>query len=146
MTEVYFYILEGEQADAAMHFACRLAEKAYHSGHRVFIHVTDEAQVSAMDRLLWQFRQSSFVPHETESNQAREDDLQLSPVVIGCREPAPEFNDFLINLEGDPAPFLSRFARYNEIVGPHALKQARQQYRQLKSQGYALTTHHIRDR
>lgn len=141
MTEVYFYILESDRADAVMHFACRLTEKAYHAGHRIFIHVTSEAQVATMDRLLWQFRQGSFVPHETDNELTQGDDL--CPVIIGCRAPPVAFDDFLVNIEGDTSAFHARFARCNEIVGPHALGLARQKYRHYKDQGYALTTHHI---
>lgn len=141
MTKVFFYILEDESADATAHFACRLTEKAHAEGHRVFIHVSDEAQTEEMNRLLWQFRQGSFVPHTTLNELAAGDDL--TPVVVGNGEPPAGFDDILINLEGEIGGFFSRFARHNEIVGPQAMAAARRRYRYFKDRGYQLTTHKI---
>ena len=141
MTEVFFYILEDEAADAAAQFACRLAEKAHGEGHRVFIHVADAAGAEALDGLLWRFRQNSFVPHAAVADLAEDDDL--TPVVIGAGEPPAGFDDVLINVDGDVGGFFSRFARHNEIVGPARRAAARGQYRFYKDRGYRLTTHKI---
>lgn len=141
MTEVFFYILEDEAANATARFACRLTEKAHGEGHRAFIHVADAAQASAIDDLLWQFRQGSFVPHATIDALEADDDL--TPVVIGSGEPPAGFDDVLINLGGEVGPFFSRFARHNEIVGPAEVAAARQRYRFFKDRGYHLTTHKI---
>lgn len=141
MTEVFFYILEDASAEAPAHFACRLAEKAHGAGHRLFIHVADDARAEAMDRMLWQFRQGSFVPHATTSTLAADDDL--TPVVIGSGEPPAGFNDLLINVESEIDGFFSRFTRHNEIVGPGNLAAARRRYKYFKDRGYKLTTHKI---
>ncbi|HET7315673.1 DNA polymerase III subunit chi [Salinisphaera sp.] len=141
MTEVFFYILEDEAADATAHFACRLAEKAHGEGHRVFIHVADAAQTAALDNMLWQFRQGSFVPHTATDALAPDDDL--TPVVIGAGEPPAGFDDILLNVGGEVGGFFSRFARHNEIVGPESMAAARHRYRFFKDRGYQLTTHKI---
>lgn len=141
MTEVFFYILEDQTANAAAHFACRLTEKAHGEGHRVFVHVADSEAVSALDDLLWQFRQGSFVPHTAAD--ALEADDRLTPVVIGTGEPPAGFDDVLINVGGDVSGFFSRFARHNEVVGPERVAAAREQYRFYKDRGYELTTHKI---
>ncbi|MGB7754863.1 MAG: DNA polymerase III subunit chi [Salinisphaera sp.] len=141
MTEVFFYILEDEAADATAQFACRLTEKAHGEGHRVFIHAADAAQAAALDELLWRFRQGSFVPHATAD--ALEPDDDITPVIIGAGEPPAGFDDVLINIGGEVGGFFSRFARHNEIVGPQAMAAARRQYRFFKDRGYQLTTHKI---
>lgn len=141
MTEVFFYILEDSADDAGARLACRLAEKAHDGGHRVYLHVADQAESDALDTLLWQFRQGSFVPHETSAQRAADDDL--TPVVIGSGEPPSGFDDVLINVSGDVSGFFSRFARHNEIVPPAAVESARSRYRFYKDRGYALTTHKI---
>ena len=41
MTKIDFYILKLDTVTAAMHYACRLAEKAYRSGHDVYLHCDD---------------------------------------------------------------------------------------------------------
>lgn len=141
MTEVFFYILEDKAAGATAYFACRLAEKAHAEGHRVFIHVADDAQAAMLDDMLWQFRQGSFVPHTTAETLEPDDDL--TPVIIGAGQPPAGFDDVLINIGGDVGGFFSRFARHNEIVGPDNMAAARRQYRFFKDRGYQLTTHKI---
>lgn len=141
MTEIFFYILEDERQDADLHFACRLAEKAYNEGHRIYMHVPDARQAQNMDRLLWQFRQGSFVPHANLSQLDPHDDL--TPVIIGCQEPPPGMDDFLINIGGTVDTFFSRFIRHNEIVSSEHLAAARQKYRFFRDRGYALKTHKI---
>ena len=141
MTEVFVYILEDEAEDASARFACRLTEKAHENGHRVYLHVADEAAADTLDALLWVFRQGSFVPHAKMAALEADDDL--TPVVIGCGEPPPGFDDMLINLGGEVGSFFSRFARHNEIVAPTDVDSARTRYRFYKDRGYALTTHKI---
>lgn len=141
MTEVFFYILEDDAADAAERFACRLTEKAHAGGHRVYLHVADDEQAQRLDRQLWLFRQGSFVPHVTAT--ALEASDTLTPVVIGAGEPPPGFDDILINVGGDTGTFFSRFARHNELVAPHDVDNARTRYQFYKDRGYALTTHRI---
>lgn len=141
MTEVFFYILEDEAADATQRFACRLTEKAHAGGHRVYLHVADDDQAQQLDRLLWLFRQGSFVPHATVAELASDD--TLTPVVIGHGEPPAGFDDVLVNVGGDVGAFFSRFARHNELVPPAAVSAARSLYRFYKDRGYALTTHRI---
>lgn len=141
MTEVFFYILEDDAADASERFACRLTEKAHAGGHRVYLHVADDEQAQRLDRQLWLFRQGSFVPHVTTA--ALEADDTLTPVVIGSGEPPPGFDDMLVNVGGDAGTFFSRFARHNELVPPAAVDDARALYRFYKDRGYTLTTHRI---
>ena len=141
MTEVLFYILEDDAAEADQRFACRLAEKAHAGGHRIYLHVASAEQVKAVDTLLWVFRQGSFVPHAAADDLAASDGR--TPVVIGRGPPPPGFDDVLINLGGDVTSFFSRFSRHSEIVAPGAREDARARYRFYKDRGYALTTHKI---
>src|SRR5699024_533493 len=121
---------------------CRLTEKAQTAGHRLFLHTADAAQTAALDRMLWTFRQGSFVPHATRDNRAADDDL--TPVVIGHGEPPPGFDDILVNLDGDVSHFFSRFRRHMEVVGPGRRDVARTAYRFYRDRGYELKTHQIK--
>lgn len=141
MTEVLFYILDNDAPDAAPHFACRLTEKAHAAGHRLYLHTADAAQATALDRLLWTFRQGSFVPHARAHDFAADD--SRTPVVVGSGEPPPAFDDILINLDGDVSGFFSRFRRHMEIVAPARRDAARAAYKFFRDRGYDLTTHHI---
>ncbi|MEA2080825.1 MAG: DNA polymerase III subunit chi, partial [Pseudomonadota bacterium] len=63
MTQVDFYLLQDDSAQNRISFACRLADKAYRLGNRVFIHTESAEQSRRLDDLLWTFQQNSFVPH-----------------------------------------------------------------------------------
>lgn len=142
MTEVLFYILDNDAPDAAPHFACRLTEKAYAAGHRLYLHTANATQAAALDRMLWTFREGSFVPHVSSENLDADDDL--TPIVIGTGEPPPQFDDILINLDGDVSRFFSRFKRHMEVVTPAGRDAARTAYRFYRDRGYDLKTHHIK--
>ena len=67
--QVDFYILETAAAHEQLRTACRLAEKAWHKGHRVFIHTDSKETARSLDDMLWTYRQDSFVPHALFSGQ-----------------------------------------------------------------------------
>jgi DNA polymerase IIIc chi subunit len=52
MTKVDFYLL-GSDGDSRERIACRLAEKAWRLGNRVYLLAPDKAAAHALDDLLW---------------------------------------------------------------------------------------------
>ena len=56
MTQVDFYVLKDDSALNRVQFACRLADKAYRLGHRVYIHTESAQQTRQLDDLLWTFQ------------------------------------------------------------------------------------------
>jgi len=139
MTKVDFYILE----DPAAHqqFACRLAEKAWQQGHRVYIHTRDAAQSRQMDDLLWTFRDGSFLPHSLDDAA----DAEQVSVHIGHEGEPSQHDDVLINLDNEVPLFFSRFQRVAEVVaGDEQEKQAgRERFRFYRDRGYPLDSHTI---
>jgi DNA polymerase IIIc chi subunit len=63
MTRVDFYVLEPPSAAGHDRMMCRIVEKAWQQGHGVYVQCEDDAQARAFDDLLWQFQDTSFVPH-----------------------------------------------------------------------------------
>jgi DNA polymerase-3 subunit chi len=141
MTKVDFYLLTSCHALICEQFACKLAEKAYRLGHRIYIHVEDQHQAQAMDDLLWTFRQGSFIPHGlTGTEEAIE-----APVLIGHEDkPEVEMN-LLINLCPQVPRFFSHFQRIAEIIDRDEAKRhaGRKRYRYYRDQGCLLETHEI---
>jgi DNA polymerase-3 subunit chi len=138
VTKVDFYILQQGDENAAMHFACRLAEKAYRSNHTVYLHCDDLAASEALEKMLWQYRDESFVPHSCHPGDK-------NPVLIGCGEHAGEHGDVMINLAQEIPGFFSRFHRLAEIVAqqPARLKASRERYSLYNNRGYPLNTYSI---
>ena len=141
MTRIDFYILEQTAADNHLLFTCRLAEKIYSQGQRLYIHSSSEQQAAKLDDLLWSFRQGSFIPHGLYKNGQPAE----LPIHIG-HDAEPEAGmDALINLCQEVPAFFSRFPRVAEVIEPgEPGKQAgRERYRFYRDRGYPLESHTI---
>ena len=139
MTQVDFYILEEKAPRSRALFACRLAEKAFGLGHRVYLHTGSEGAARELDDLLWTFRDGSFLPHVLAG------DGEDAPVHIGHgTEPGEGFH-LLINLGPEVPSFFSRFERVAEVVDGDETQKARgrERFRFYKDRGYPLETHKL---
>lgn len=162
MSRIDFYVLSDQSVNGRPLLACRLAEKAYSLGHRVYIHTASAEQARRIDDLLWTFRQGSFVPHNLYS--ANNDDT--SPVLIGWDETtdtvverlagtlpvtaSSSFTDkakgtLLINLAQEVPPFFERFERVAEPVDQHPeiLQKSRDKFRFFREHGYTPESHRL---
>jgi DNA polymerase-3 subunit chi len=141
MTEVDFYILEDQARSTPFSIACRLAEKAWQQGRRVLVQVDGEQEAQHLERLLWTFREQSFVPH----GHLGKADPALNPILIGHDDSGGEEHDVLINLAAEIPGFFSRFERVAEIVppDPSAKAASRERFRFYRDRGYSLQTHKI---
>ena len=140
MTRVVFYLLASDSDRDRQVFACRLAEKAYRAGHKVFMHTDSDMQSQTVDDLLWTFRAGSFVPH------ARLNDTPPSPdqaVLIGCRAAPPDWRGIVINLSPACPPELDRLGRILEILerGEESRQAGRARYRKYQQMDFDLETH-----
>lgn len=142
MTRVDFYILEDSAGAARQQFVCRLAEKAWQQGHKVYVHTDDADQSSRLDELLWSFRDGSFLPHSLDTGP----DADSVMVHIGHSDEPLHHDDVLINL-GQAVPlFFSRFKRVAEVIaGDEQTRQAgRERFRFYRERGYPLESHTIK--
>ncbi|MDN5870079.1 MAG: DNA polymerase III subunit chi [Nitrococcus sp.] len=133
-----FYLLDTSEADARELFCCRLTEKAYRQGYRVFILNAGGAATRALDLRLWTFRAGSFIPHAMAA-QAEEE-----PVVLGEQPPAAAI-DLLINLTAQCPDQWQRLSRIAEIITQHpeALACARERFRSYRDGGAKPTYHRV---
>ena len=141
MTQVDFYILDEKANGNRYTLACRLAEKIYHQGRRVFIHTQSTDETRHMDRLLWTFRQGSFVPHARHE----EADPVNTPVIIGATSDVGDEHDVLINLSHQVPNCFSRFDRVAELIDkePEIKSAGRERFKFYRDRGYPLNTHNI---
>lgn len=144
MTRVDFYLVESADPHSRRVTACRLIEKAWRQGHKVYLQTASEAETGLMDNLLWTFRQGSFVPHEVYAGQGEAGE---TPIWLG-HGAAPEFMaDVLVNLGTDLPAGFERFGRLAEIVDQdEAVKRAgRVRYRGYQGQGCEVLTHELKN-
>jgi len=140
--QVDFYILPQTDPAAKHAYACRIANKAFGQGMTVFIATEDAAQSRAVDKLLWTFAQSSFVPHAVCDGERQEP--ARYPVQIGAGA-APDGFDLLISLRRDAPDSYAQFARVAELIINDADDKAagRARFRFYREQGVAPNTHNI---
>jgi DNA polymerase-3 subunit chi len=138
---VDFYLLASDQPDARRLIACRLLEKAYSRGHRVYVHCANQEDAELLDDLLWSFRDDSFVPH----NLLGEGPEPPPPVQIGFGKEPRGFNDILLNLAPEIPSFSTKFKRIMELVSNQETEkeQSRAHYKEYRARGCELNTHHI---
>lgn len=138
---VDFYLIANEEAQARWLLACRLLEKAYTKGHRVYVHCTNQSDAELLDELLWTFRDDSFIPHHLQG----EGPEPPPPVQIGYANEPRGFNDILLNLTDEIPAFFTRFKRVMELVSnvESEREQSRVRYKQYRAQGCELSVHEI---
>lgn len=137
MTSVDFYF----NAQDRLQVACRLAGKAHSQSKRVLIYAPESEMVLRIDRLLWTWQATGFVPH------CRLDDPLASetPVLIAADETAPPACEILLNLSEACPPHFERFERLLEIVSAEETGRAagRERYRYYKERGYRIASHDL---
>lgn len=138
---VDFYLLSSDQSEARWLIACRLLEKAYAKGHKVFVLCNNKHDAELLDELLWTFKEESFIPHNLQG----EGPEPPPPIQVGYEGEPRGFNDILLNLSDHIPNFYSRFKRVMEIVinVESAKELSRKQYRDYRNKGCELHTHQI---
>ena len=126
-------------------YACRLLRKATRKGAKVAV-TAPAPTLSALDRVLWTFDPTDFVPH-VRLGPGATPAPRLSPTPIWLLDnpaDAPQ-RDVLLNLGRDvPAGFES-FERIIEIVTTDDDERAaaRERWKHYASRGYAITRHEV---
>lgn len=141
MARADFYILDDSDAAKFMRFVCRLTEKAFTGGLRVFIRAPVADEQRRLDELLWTFRQGSFVPHAL----ATASPIQAEPVLIGAAPALDQNYDVVVNLaESIPAHY-ERFNRIAEVIRSDASSKetARHRFRAYRDAGLEVFSHKV---
>ena len=141
MTQVDFYVLGESAVGDRLTLACRLVEKAWQQGRRIYLHTDSDADSRHLNKLLWSYRDGSFLPH----GLALDADPALNPVLIGNGDSAGEEHDVLINLASEVPNFFSRFERVVEPLDQNSSVRSsgRARYRFYRDRGYPLNSHDI---
>ncbi len=132
MTKVDFYTGVPDKLRAA----CQLSHKAMQNGLRVMLHTPDEATTETLDRLLWSYPATAFIPH------CRSDEPQAAsmPVVVDHRSEQFPHHELLLSLHTTCLPFFSRFDRVIEIVSgdEEDSRLGRERFRFYRDRGYEM--------
>jgi DNA polymerase-3 subunit chi len=128
MTRIDFYTGSSDK----LRTACQLSHKAMQNGRRTVISLPDAASMEALDRLLWHYPDTAFIPHSsTDSGTA---------VFLSYNNEQFPHHDLLISLHNECQPFFSRFERTIEIIGTDESdsRSGRERYKFYRDRGYEL--------
>ncbi|MCF7989900.1 MAG: DNA polymerase III subunit chi [Thiohalocapsa sp.] len=141
MTRIDFYVIKDPGRGDRFAFTCKLVERVRAQGLRVLIHCPDPDQAKHLDRLLWTFREDSFIPHGLVGDT----DPELTPVLIGADGEPQQEDQVLINLGTEVPEFFSRFERLCEPLDqdPQVRRAGRTRYAYYRDCGYPLAHHEV---
>ncbi|MEX2241160.1 MAG: DNA polymerase III subunit chi [Burkholderiales bacterium] len=137
MTGVDFYFNAADK----LQVACRLAGKALAQGKRLLIYAPQADTARSIDRLLWTWPATGFVPHcRAEDALAAE-----TPVLITADSGAAVQCEILLNLGQETPPAFERFERLLEVVARDDgdRQAARERYRFYRERGYRVASHDL---
>ena len=135
MTSIDFYF----NAQDRLQVACRLAGKAMKQNQRLLIHAPDSEAAARIDKMLWTWPATGFVPHcAVHAPLARE-----TPVLIASGDETPEGCEILLNLDADCPPHFERFPRLLEVIDEAGREAGRSRYRFYKERGYRIANHDL---
>jgi DNA polymerase-3 subunit chi len=137
VTSIDFYF----NARDKLQIACRLAAKALAQRKRLLIYAPRPETAQHIDRLLWTWPATGFVPHCLAHDALAPD----TPVLIALDAEAPAECEVLLNLSADCPPHFERFERLLEIVAHEEEERAsgRTRYRFYRDRGYAIIDHDL---
>ena len=132
MTKVDFYTGSKDK----LRTACQLSHKAMQNGMRTVISTPDAATTNAIDKLLWHFPATAFIPH----CHSDADGAETVPVLLNTGSEKFPHHDLLISLHDECVPFFSRFERVIEIVGTNEeeSRRGRERFKFYRDRGYEL--------
>lgn len=136
MTSIDFYFNAADR----LQVACRLAAKALADRKRMLIYAPDADLATRLDRMMWTWPATGFVPH-----CAVHDPLAAeTPVLIGGDDAAADI-PILLNLSAECPPHFASFERLLEVVGAEEgdREPARERFRIYKSRGYKIASHDL---
>lgn len=137
LTEVQFYFNAPDRLQAA----CRLTAQTLAAGERVLVYAPDAELATRLDRLMWTWPATGFVPHCAIDDPLAPD----TPVLLARDERVPGDFHVLLNLAADCPAHFARFERLLEVVGTDEAEReaARSRYRLYKSRGYGISNHDL---
>ncbi len=139
MSDVFFYHLERQSLEQALPL---LLEATLKRDWRAVVQAGSQERVEALDALLWNWRDDSFLPHARAGDARFADAAVDQPVWLTLEEESPNGAHVLFLVDGAMRTKLDGFERCVIIFDGRdetALAEARAHWKGLKEAGHALT-------
>lgn len=138
-----FYLISNRVSNAKLKLASRLCSKLCKLNKKALVYTSNANESQLLDDLMWQYSDTSFVPHEII--QPGSEQIELSPIHISHNTQLPQQYDVLINLSTQIPEHHLQFERVAELVANDDDDKhlARQRYKIYQDKNSELTTHNI---
>ncbi|MBL4602695.1 MAG: DNA polymerase III subunit chi [Emcibacteraceae bacterium] len=133
--EISFYHLTKQPLNVALP---KLLGKVIEAKMKAVIKVPNKAQMDDVDQTLWTFDKASFLAHDTEKSDFKED----QPIYITTSEENPNNAEVLVLTDGVEPGSLESYKRVLEMFdgnNPTAVEKARERWTSYKNDGHDLT-------
>lgn len=132
MTKVDFYTGSPDK----LRTVCQLSHKAMQGGVRTVISLPDAATTDTLDKLLWHYPATAFIPH----NRSGAETSAEIPVILDHGGDKFPHHDLLISLHNECVPYFSRFERVIEVIGTgeEDSRMGRERFKFYRDRGYEL--------
>ena len=108
-TEINFYQIDDVYAKSI----APLLIKAMDEGKKSFIFCSDEVKLAEIDKVLWQFSKTKFVPHVTNKETDIEEisSWERQPILLSDEEDNKNKADYLVLIDEPSSDFIAKFSR-----------------------------------
>ena len=124
-------------------YVCKLVEKGFKQKIQpIYIQTKNQQQAVQLDKLLWTFKQDSFIPHTIVGDSG----LDSTPVQIGWNENQFHTAAAIVNLSEEiPISYLES-KKIHEIIDDDEVKKnkARERWKNYKAEGCHLDVRQIK--
>lgn len=132
MTRIDFYELKSGRFNPDQ-LLCQLSLKAHENQQRVLLLTQTEQDSHRLDKALWTFDDTHFIPHGVSDAEQK-----LNCINISHETQANEQYDILININHVIPEHIGQFARVIELVHDNNKDIAREHFRYYKDRGYHI--------
>ena len=156
--QVDFYVLDNGNRQDKLHYACRITQKAYDQGLKVFVQSDDPDLSEQMNGLLWTFSRESFIPHrirDTEALSWLDYPVQIGSLQIdksrhgkqhtGDGQFSAGFADVVVNLADMLSDEMFGFSRIVDLVSGEQNDRlaGRERFQNYRNKGHEPNTHKL---
>lgn len=138
-TDVLFYVLATQDAASRQAFIAKLVNKIWQQRRHCDICCQHQAELSALDEAIWQFKSEAFIPHAIALSYPAPIQLWSESVVTPCQ-------DVLLNGHPDFPQNFQNYQRAIEVLdqSPELIQRGRERWKKYQSLGFDPVLHKIK--
>lgn len=141
-TNVLFHHFESIERKDFLIYVCKLIERGYKQNiNPIFIKTDTQKQAEELDKVLWTFRQESYIPHTLVD----QDSNNTQPVQIGWIDNEIDDAEAIINLSDGMPDISNDLKKIHEIIDniDEKKEKARERWKKYKSIGFNIKAYKV---